>query len=297
MPRELLALVRHDCPTCEQLLPALGAAAAAGEAVRVLSQSDAAQTAALAQRAGLAAPPAVDEDLRLSALYGPATVPAVLLLEDGTERDRVEGLHRARIAELAPSPHGAPPPAAAVSDALDRCGLEDAVARDLPVHLGSGVFAGAAHVATIVDALDPEAERITGYTECIDAAPEGAVMVLAWGASSRASVLGGSAALRAKRVGCVGVVVDGWIRDLDEIRELALPVLAAGTSPVSGRRRVRVSREETEVRVGGVTIRDGDWIVADESGVCVIPADRRDEVLGIAAEIEARDRQNVGAGF
>lgn len=101
MSRELLAFVRHDCPTCEELLPALGAAAAAGQPVRVLSQSDAAQTAALARRAGLAAPPAVDEDLRASAQYDPATVPAVLLLQDGQERDRVEGLHRARIAELA----------------------------------------------------------------------------------------------------------------------------------------------------------------------------------------------------
>lgn len=101
MSLELLALVRHDCPTCEELLPALATAAAAGEPVRVLSQSDATETAALAQRAGLAAPPAVDEDLRVSARYDPATVPAVLLLEDGEVRDRVEGLHRARIAELA----------------------------------------------------------------------------------------------------------------------------------------------------------------------------------------------------
>lgn len=198
---------------------------------------------------------------------------------------------------MTPTSQSAPPPAPAVSDALDRLGLAGAVARDLPVRLGPGVFAGPAHVATIVDAPNPAGERIPGYAECIDAAPDGAVMVLAWGASCRVAVLGGSAATRAKRGGCAGVVVDGWIRDIDEIRELRLPVLAAGTTPVSGRRRVRVSRDETEVTVGGVTVRDGDWIVADESGVCVIPADRRDEVLAIAAEIEARDAQNVGSGF
>lgn len=198
---------------------------------------------------------------------------------------------------MTPSPHGTPPPAPAVSDALDRCNLPGALARDLPVHLGSGAFAGPAHVATVVDAPDPAAERIPGYAECIDAAPHGAVMVLAWGTSCRAAALGGSAATRAQRVGCAGVVVDGWIRDVDEIRELGLPVLAAGTTPVSGRRRVRVSRDASEVQVGGVTIRDGDWIVADESGVCVIPVERRDEVLAIATEIEARDAQNAGAGF
>jgi hypothetical protein len=101
MSRQLLAIVRSDCPTCEALLPVLGAATAAGEPVRLVSQSGAAETAAVAERVGLAAPPELDDDLAVSARWDPATVPALLLLDDGEERDRVEGLDRARIAELA----------------------------------------------------------------------------------------------------------------------------------------------------------------------------------------------------
>jgi hypothetical protein len=100
MATEVLALVKHDCPTCEQLLPALDAAVAAGAPVRILSQSSREDTDAQASRIGLARAPEIDEDLRVSARLDPDAVPALILLEDGEERGRVEGLHRARIAEL-----------------------------------------------------------------------------------------------------------------------------------------------------------------------------------------------------
>jgi hypothetical protein len=86
---ELLALVKHDCPVCDQILPALDAAGA-----RLVSQSSPQDTAAQAARVGLSRVPEVDEDLALSERFDPNAVPTVLLLEDGTERSRVEGLAR-----------------------------------------------------------------------------------------------------------------------------------------------------------------------------------------------------------
>jgi len=96
MTVELVALVKHDCPVCDQVLPALDAAG-----VRVLSQSDPADTAAQAARLGLRNVPEVDEDLEVSARFDPDAVPTLLLLEGDEERDRVEGLQRARMRELA----------------------------------------------------------------------------------------------------------------------------------------------------------------------------------------------------
>ena len=101
MAAELLALVKHDCPVCDQVLPVLDAAAAAGAPIRILSQSSPEQTAEQAERVGLRSVPDVDEDLRTSARFDPDAVPALVLLDGGEERGRVEGLHRARIAELA----------------------------------------------------------------------------------------------------------------------------------------------------------------------------------------------------
>lgn len=101
MAYELVALVKHDCPVCDDLLPALAAAVSAGAPLRILSQSDAADTAAQAARLGLTALPGLDEDLVLSAELDPEAVPVLVLLEAGREVGRVEGLQRSRIAELA----------------------------------------------------------------------------------------------------------------------------------------------------------------------------------------------------
>ena len=55
---ELLAIVKHDCPVCDQVLPALDAAGA-----RLLSQSDDAQTAEQAARLALTRTPELDPEL------------------------------------------------------------------------------------------------------------------------------------------------------------------------------------------------------------------------------------------
>jgi hypothetical protein len=92
---QVLAIVKHDCPVCDQVLPPLDAAGA-----RLVSQSSAEDTAAQARRLRLSRVPEVDEELRLSERFDPDAVPTVLLLDDGFEVDRVEGLARDRIAEL-----------------------------------------------------------------------------------------------------------------------------------------------------------------------------------------------------
>src|SRR3954467_5247896 len=96
MAAELVALVKHDCPVCDQVLPALDAAG-----VRVLSQSSAADTQAQAARLGLATVPELDADLELSERLDPDAVPTLVLLDGADERGRVEGLHRERMTALA----------------------------------------------------------------------------------------------------------------------------------------------------------------------------------------------------
>jgi hypothetical protein len=95
MPLEVLAIVKHDCPVCDQVLPPLDAAG-----VRLVSQSALQDTAAQARRLNLSCVPEIDEELSLSERFDPDAVPAVVLLDDGVEVDRVEGLARDRIADL-----------------------------------------------------------------------------------------------------------------------------------------------------------------------------------------------------
>src|SRR5205823_2470057 len=86
---------------CDQLLPALDRAAADGAPIRILSQSDPVQTAEQAQRVGLGTVPGIDLDLELSQRFDPDAVPALILVDGGEERGRVEGIQRERLAALA----------------------------------------------------------------------------------------------------------------------------------------------------------------------------------------------------
>lgn len=101
MATQLLAIVKHDCPVCVQLLPALDRAAASGAPVRILSQSTPEETAALAARLELSAVPDIDTDLEISARFDPDAVPTVLLLDGKGEEGRVEGLDTAALTALA----------------------------------------------------------------------------------------------------------------------------------------------------------------------------------------------------
>lgn len=101
MALELVALVKHDCPVCDQLLPALDAAAADGAPLRIVSQSDEDETAGQAARLGLRTMPALDDDLELSMRFDPDAVPTVVLLDGEREEGRVEGLDRGRLSDLA----------------------------------------------------------------------------------------------------------------------------------------------------------------------------------------------------
>ncbi len=98
---ELVALVKHDCPVCDQVLPVLDAARAQGGGIRIVSQSSPADTAAQAERLRLTATPELDPDLELSQKYDPDAVPAVVLLDGGAEQARTEGLDRQRLNDLA----------------------------------------------------------------------------------------------------------------------------------------------------------------------------------------------------
>ena len=98
---ELVALVKHDCPVCDQVLPVLDRALADGAPIRIFSQSSAAETAEQAARLRLQSTPELDRELELSIRFDPDAVPTVVLLDGADERGRVEGLDRARLSALA----------------------------------------------------------------------------------------------------------------------------------------------------------------------------------------------------
>jgi len=85
------------------------------------------------------------------------------------------------------------------------------------------------------------------------------------------------------------VIVDGSFRDIDEARDLGLPIFALPPVPVTARGRVAEHDFNCPVTISGIAVYPGDWLVADGSGVVFVPATRLEEVIAIAEDILARE--------
>jgi regulator of RNase E activity RraA len=124
--------------------------------------------------------------------------------------------------------------------------------------------------------------------QIIDAAGPADVLVVDNGGKC-VSTWGGLATLAAKVKGIAGLVVDGGVRDREEMIEHAFPVFTRHMTPLTGRSRLAITAIGEPVSCGNVRVRAGDVIVADGSGVVCIPAEHAAEVARLAARYAADD--------
>ncbi|KAK4745757.1 hypothetical protein SAY87_012069 [Trapa incisa] len=104
--------------------------------------------------------------------------------------------------------------------------------------------------------------------ELLETKGEGRVLVVDGGGSRRCALLGGNLVQLALNNGWAGVVVDGCIRDVDEINGCAIGVRAVGSNPLKSSRRGAGERN-CPIYVAGHWIRDGEWLYADSDGIIV----------------------------
>lgn len=123
----------------------------------------------------------------------------------------------------------------------------------------------------------------------IDAAGPGDILVVDNGGHC-VSTWGGLATFAAKVKGIGGLVVDGGVRDREEMLQHGLPVFARHMTPLTGRTRLKITGINEIVACGGVRIAPGDVIVADGSGVTCIPAALAAKVAVLAAQYGADDK-------
>jgi 3-hexulose-6-phosphate synthase/6-phospho-3-hexuloisomerase len=119
--------------------------------------------------------------------------------------------------------------------------------------------------------------------EAIDLAGPGNVIVI-YNGSKHIAPWGGLATLSCKVKGIEGVVVDGAVRDVDEIRDLGYPIYATATVPNAGEPK-GMGEINSEITCCGQTVKPGDYIVGDDSGVVVIPKERAYEIARRAKEV------------
>jgi regulator of RNase E activity RraA len=82
-------------------------------------------------------------------------------------------------------------------------------------------------------------------------------------------------------------------RDIDESRELGFPVFARGVVPTTARGRIVEVGFNCPITVSGITVRPGDWLIADGSGVVFLTQDRVDDIVAQAQQLAARESSLV----
>lgn len=123
----------------------------------------------------------------------------------------------------------------------------------------------------------------------LDLVRPGEVVVLAVRQPSTEALVGGLLASQAKARGAAALLVDGAVRDLDELTQLGLPIWARAVC-AAGPAKEAPGELGVRVTVGGVEIEPGDVVVLDGDGAVVVSQARRPEVLAAAEAREAFER-------
>lgn len=123
--------------------------------------------------------------------------------------------------------------------------------------------------------------------EAIEAAQPGDVLVI--DSRGTQTAMWGELASHSSQVrGLAGIVVDGAVRDIDDIRAMGFPVWSRWVVPNAGEPK-GFGEIGAEVRCGGQPVRSGDWIVADDMGVVVVPQEEAQEVANRSIEVHERE--------
>ena len=130
------------------------------------------------------------------------------------------------------------------------------------------------------------------------AAPAGSVLVADLGGAAHGH-WGEVLAVAAQQRGIAGLVIDGGVRDRDEMRDLGFPVFSRNDT-VRGSRKLFPGALGVDIRLGGVPVSTGDLVVGDADGVVILPAAHVPAVLDradarVAQEATILDQLRAGA--
>jgi len=145
-------------------------------------------------------------------------------------------------------------------------------------------MAGPAH--TVATALG---DSSTTHRALVDAAPGSVLVVDAQGGTTRA-VWGAVMTVAAVERGIVGAVIDGAVRDIEEIASMGFTLYARATCPGGPHKGFR-GTHGVPVQCGGVVVNPGDIVVGDSDGITVVPASQTEEVLAAVGRVVAAERQ------
>jgi regulator of RNase E activity RraA len=175
---------------------------------------------------------------------------------------------------------------AVVCDALDALGLIHQSPRiALPPLTGVEQLVGRCRTTLWADMAHVDPKPYELELRAVDACRADDVLICAAGGSMRSGIWGELLTTAARNGGCVGVVVDGAVRDVSKMRAMRFPVFARGTCIYDSLNRQRVVDMDGTVEIDGVRFEPGALVIADVDGVVVVPREVEKQAIRRAWEM------------
>lgn len=180
---------------------------------------------------------------------------------------------------------------AVLSDVLDSMGLKSQ-SPDVELHSMTGCSSLLGYAKTVQweDYVDAHGDPYEMLIEAVDSVEPGEVVVSAVSGNNRSSLWGELLSTATRMRGGRGAIVDGAVRDVDQMREMGFPCFARSKTPRDSAHRQNIVAIDEPVMLGGVRIEPGDMVMIDVDGMVVIPSEKAEEVVNLAVEkIEKED--------
>ncbi|HEV2546549.1 MAG TPA: RraA family protein [Stellaceae bacterium] len=183
-----------------------------------------------------------------------------------------------------------------LSDCLDQVGVRD---QALPPRIrpldDDLVMVGRARTALYMDVYSVASGENPYALEIalIDSLKPGEIPVFACGASGRIAPWGELLSTAAKVRGAAGTLMDGGVRDIKAIRAMKFPVFHGGIAPLDSKGRGVVKAIDVPIECAGIAVAPGDLVFGDADGVVVVPQAVEADVLALAFEKIAGERNTL----
>ncbi|MCL4371485.1 MAG: RraA family protein [Chloroflexi bacterium] len=165
-----------------------------------------------------------------------------------------------------------------VKDALAISGIKSGIAGIRPVRGFEDAKIVGPATTVLFSSPRPDAPKLNNYL-VIEQSPAGSILVID-GKGYDGHFAGDNQGAMARRQGLRGIVVYGGARDLAGYREMGMPLYCTGSATRDKPADLQLAAYNVPVEIGGVLVKPGDVLIADEDGVVAIPR----EALGILME-------------
>lgn len=179
-----------------------------------------------------------------------------------------------------------------ICDVLDGLGYRDQALSNAIIPLADHtVIFGPAFTSIGTEVYSMPENPLIAQTKVVDQLGEGEIYVLVTRGNYKCAVFGELFATAVNQRKGAGVLLDGYVRDLKQLKQMDFPIFYRGRDPRTSKGRCEINECQIPVTLDGVTINPGDYIFADIDGTVIIPRDIIEEVLDGAFETCRKEDQ------